>query len=188
MSDENGILEEIGRFDQEYQAAERFSFLPGLEALRDGTHILEIVRAELGRTSKSREAIFKLILRTADGLHFERAYFFGTQEQVDRLGADLCQLGFDADRWSGKYNRRFSAELAKAIPQLSGIRFQAKKETKASNNPDKPFHNLYVTILISRPKGGNGTHATPPAAVTQVATKPQAEEVGGGGKSEEIPF
>lgn len=176
MSDE-GVLEEIGRFDQDYQPAERETFLPGLEALRDGTHILEIVRAELGRTTKSREAIFKLILRAADGLTLERAYFFRDQDAVDRLGADLVLLGLDADRWNGRHGRRFSVELQKALPKLAGVRFQAKKETKASDNPQKPFHNLYVACVVTRPKGGNGSVITAPA-VTQTVRQPQAEEIG----------
>lgn len=186
------LLEEIGRFDQEYVPAERESFLPGLEALRDGTHLLEIVRAVLARTTKTGEAIFKLILRAQDGLTVERAYFFRDQDSVDRLGADLCLLGLDADKWTGRYNRRFSVELQKALPRLAGIRFQAKKETKANpDNPAKPFHNLYVACVVGGPRPAvNGSHqapATVPAAAPS-RQQPQAEEVGGDEEDSSIPF
>lgn len=193
MSD-NGILEEIGRFDQDYVAAERESYLPGIEALRDGVHVLEIVKAELSRTKKTGEAILKMILRAQDGLTVERAYFFRTQDAVDRLGADLCQLGFDADRWNGRHNRRFSVELQKAIPKLAGVRFQAKKETKPNPEGGKDFHNLYVSILVGGPKAngsgvGNATVAPASSAPAKPQQRPQAEEVGGvESYPDDIPF
>lgn len=180
MSDET-IFEEIGRFDQDYAPAERQSFLPGVEALRDGVHVLEVVRAEVSRTEKTREAIFKLILRAADGLTFERAYFFRDQDSVDRLGADLAALGLDSDKWNGRHNRRFSVELAKCPSKLAGVRFQAKKETKPGNTPGKDYHNLYISVLIGGPKG-----AAASAAATPAAPKPTTQDDGGTGK--DIPF
>lgn len=126
-------IDDIARFDDDYKPAERFVRLPGPEALPDGTYVFTVTHAALEQTHKSSETLLKWHLKVitgpSAGLVIERPYFFRTQEAVDRLGADLLALGFDADRWSGRYGRKFSAELLKAIPKMLGLQIQGRVRT-----------------------------------------------------------
>lgn len=117
---------------------------PGLDTLADGDYDFEILSAELTRTEKTNEAIFKMELRVHGGGVIEHAYFFRTQVAVDILGGDLCTLGFDADQWKPPA-RPLARELANTAPRLRGIRFRGKKvTTPKKDDPNKKYANLYV--------------------------------------------
>lgn len=155
------LMEEIGQYDREYAPAERTVMMPGVDALADGPHLLEVASAELTRTQKTNEPICRVLLRVLGGpqagLVVEKGYLFRGQDSVDRLGADLLALGFDADKWSGRHGRRFSVELEKALPRLRGVRFQGKKNTSAKDG--KAY--LDVLFAVAAPAGA------PPAPQAQ---------------------
>jgi hypothetical protein len=157
--DPNAVVD-LERFDLEYKPSE---MAPGLESLPDGDYGLEITSASIERTEKTRDAILRIGLRVAsgslDGHECETVYFFRSQQNVDILGNDLCQLGLDADCWTAQHGRRFSEELPKALGSLIGVRFRARKLTKP--NPKKTgefFHNLRINGRIP-----SGSAAMPPA-------------------------
>lgn len=154
MTDDN-LLDEIGRFDQDYQVPERDAIMPNLEALADGVYVFEVVKAELSRTRRTNDPIFRLLLRTivgpSVGLTVEHVHFFSSQDNIDRLGADLAAMGFDARTWNPAHGKRFSIELTKAMPKMPGIRFQGQKKTNASRDGNKQYHNLYITTCVRGP-------------------------------------
>lgn len=123
---------------------------PGLDSLADGEYDFEITAAELTRTPKDNELIFRFSLRViSTGQTVEKVYFFRSQQNVDFLGADLCALGIDADQWKPPA-RPLEKELPAALPKLRGVRFRGKKVT-AANSKDhaKPFHNLYINNRLA---------------------------------------
>ena len=162
-------FDELTAFDQEYapQAGRR----PGIDTLPNGEYDFLILEAELSRTQKDRELILKLFLRvesslTEQGKVVERAYFFRTQTSIDILGSDLCTLGFDADRWTPEFGRKFSQELPAAMAKLEGIKFRGKKTTKVKPGGET-YHNLFVNArladdsppdILENPMVGAGIH------------------------------
>ncbi len=149
MSVDPNALNQIARFDDQYQPAERQQRHPGLEALTDNQEYdFTIQSAEIALTPEKKEPIFRMILRVDKGslphigLTVETVRFFNSADASGYLGADLITLGFDADKWTKANNRSFSAELAAAIPKLAGIRFAAKKVSKQGDKG--VFHNLYI--------------------------------------------
>ena len=139
---------ELGVYESNFNPSAGGGRRPGLETLPDGDHDFEILSAELTRTEKTNEAIFRMELRTG-GSVVEHAYFFRTQMSVDILGGDLCALGFDADQWKPPH-RPLVRELLTAAPKLRGIRFRGKKVTKPKEgDPNKKYVNLYVNQRLS---------------------------------------
>lgn len=162
---------ELGVYESNFNPSAGGGRRPGLDTLPDGDYDFEIASAELTRTEKTNEAIFRMELRVLGGGVVEHAYFFRTQMSVDILGGDLCTLGFDADQWKPPH-RPLVRELLAAAPRLAGIRFRGKKVT----NPDKKdaskkYANLYVNQRLSAdapPPAYNPhpTYADPFAATT----------------------
>lgn len=152
---------------------------PGLDTLPDGDHDFEILSAELTRTEKTNEAIFRMELRVLGGGVVEHVYFFRTQMNVDILGGDLCTLGFDADQWKPP-QRPLARELANVAPRLRGVRFRGKKVTNPKkDDPNKKYANLYVNQRLA-------ADAPPPAYNPQPAyADPFATA---GSNDSEIPF
>jgi hypothetical protein len=178
MADQD-IIEELSRYDRDYvpQAGRR----PGIDTLADGDYDFLIQGAILDRTEKNREPILKLELKAAPGGNvIEHAYFFRTQDNIDRLGADLCTLGFDADQWTAQNGRRFSAELPAAVARLTGLRFRGHKTTVQKDG--KTFHNLYVNArLAGTPMPG----ASGPSRPSRPAPQPVAAAPN---RDQDIPF
>jgi hypothetical protein len=189
MADQD-IIEELSRYDRDYapQAGRR----PGIDTLADGDYDFSIQGAILDRTEKNREPILKLELKAAPGGNvIEHVYFFRTQDAIDRLGADLCTLGFDADQWTAQNGRRFSAELPAAVARLTGVRFRGHKT--AVQKDGKTFHNLYVNArLAGTPMPGTAPlPRTPrPAPQPAIPTGPaqRAWENAAAGNDSDIPF
>jgi hypothetical protein len=178
MSVDQAALAQLARFDDQYQPAERNVQYPGLEALTDNQEYdFTIQDAELTVTPKTKDVIFRLILRVDKGplahmgLVVQSTYFFDKAERTGYLGADLITLGFDADTWKKEHGKAFSTELANAIPRMNGIRFAAKKVSKEGNE-GKTFHNIYINrrlgaaSLPSSPPSANGPAKTPVPATT----------------------
>jgi hypothetical protein len=166
MADQD-IIDELSRYDQDYvpQAGRR----PGLDSLADGDYDFAIQGADLARTEKTRQPILRLELKVVPGGQIlEHVYFFSEQRNVDRLGADLCTLGFDADQWTAQNGRRFSAELPAAVARLTGIRFRGHKVTVTKDG--KTHHNLYVNArLAGTPMPGAAGPPRAPRPVPQPA-------------------
>ena len=159
---------ELQQFDAEFKPGTIKR--PGLDSLADGDHDFEILGCELARTEKTNEAILRMLLQVRGGSTIEKVYFFRNQQAVDMLATDLCTLGIDADKWQAPA-RPFSAELAKALPRLVGVRFRGKKVTL--ENPkdiSKPYHNLYINQRL-----GEGSTPLPPPPVA--ATPPNGSSV-----------
>ncbi len=164
---------ELARWDNEYtpDAGQR----PGVNSLPVGDYEMEVVYAGFDRTPQSRDLILRAHLRVlagaAVGMIVEHTYFFDTQKKVDRLGADLCALGFDADQWTAKHRRKFSAELLKALPRLRGVRFRARR-TADPGKDGKVWHNLHVNGRLTAPTTNGPTAA---AAAPYVPPQPPRE-------------
>ena len=172
MSDHDDILNEIERFDDDYEASQ--GFRQGLDSLEDGVYRFTIIDAELARTQEKKDPILRLVLRVQGKHEVERVYFLTKQQGIDRLGGDLMRLEIDADQWTAGNGRPFSKELAKALPRLQGLSFTGKKRTKDE------FHNLDILSLVN----GQSDEAAPKGS-TQGA-------MFSGGKAhtdkDEIPF
>lgn len=147
---DESMLEEIARWDENFvPEAPRH---PRLEDLPNGFYDLTVLEALPERTRNTREPILRLVYRVnagpvPPGLVFEQPYFFQRQKSVDRLGGDLQALGFDANLWTGRHGRKFSVELAKALPKLPGVRFGASKSAEAGQD-GKTYHNLNIGARI----------------------------------------
>jgi len=154
MSDD--IFDELSRYDEEYRPEQ--PVMPGLDKLADGDHDFEILGADLGRTAKSQDVILRLQCRVDGALVIEHSYFFGSQTQINKLGADLVSLGFSEFLKPAS----FSASLKAVLPKLKGIRFRGHKSSDRSAKDNKVYHNL---LVISR-LGASGTGKAPAAAPT----------------------
>lgn len=171
---------DLERFDDTYQPAERTGFRPGLEVIPDGPHDFTILSAELTRTKNSNELILRAELRCEDTLQvIERPWFFTNPEAVARLGGDLVLLGFDADRWTSQFGRKFSEELPKAVGKLGGKRFRGTKKIGQQNG--KPI--LFIDALLTssspplpRSTPASGNPFTPPAAPESLPANPAAPD------------
>lgn len=185
MSDDHDddVCDEISRFDQDYIPDKGQG--PGLDSVPDDTYELSITGVELTRTTEKRIPILRLLLQVTagsrKGLAFEHVYFFDKQTKIDRLGGDLLTLGFDADRWTPRYNRRFSVELTKAVATMKGLRFLARKVSRKDTD-NKLWHNLnLLTRLGSSPAAPSLPPAAPPAVPASSAPPLPPDD-------EDIPF
>jgi hypothetical protein len=144
-------LADIEKFDAEYKPDGGIS--PGPESLPDGEYDFEITAATLTKTANKGVPLLRLMLRVIggalDGRTLERPSFLDKQKGIDRLGADLVTLGFNAETWNTAHGKRFSHELVAALPRLAGVTFSGKKTT--SDQVDKngePYHNIYINSLV----------------------------------------
>lgn len=170
MSDE--ILSEISRYDADYRPDA--GIRPKVDTLPDGDYDFEILDAILGRTQNSNDAILKVGLKVQGGTVVEKAYFFGDQAAINRLGADLMALGFrEFER-----PQSFSAALKAALPKLKGVRFRARKMTDTSSSNGKTYHNLYIAGRLP----AAGAASPPPAG------RPVQQPAPAASNSEAIPF
>lgn len=115
----------------------------------DGTYEVEIGKAEMAETEKSKETIFKMPLHFATGGiagdYVERAYFFRGQEGYEKFIGDLKVLGFPVHEWvkghpSGK---KASAEIPKAVEAMRGLRLKITKSSRKDKD-GKLWHNLHI--------------------------------------------
>jgi hypothetical protein len=175
------ILNEIERYDRDYQPAERQQQLPSDRDLEDGIGVFAIRSADLVRTANSREAILRVILYCEQGrnagITCERAYFFRDQNAIDRLGADLLTLGF-AEFNQAKDKRPFSAKLGLAVTKMAGLRVQYKKRT----HEGKGYCDFAMIVTGSSP-AAQPPRPTTPSAQQRSATAPLLPPT-----SADIPF
>jgi len=147
MSD---VFDELKKFDAEY--APEGGITPGPESLPDGEYDFQITSADVEKTKKSGMPILRMGLRVVggalDGRTLERASFLDKQKGINRLGADLITLGFDADTWTMAHGKSFGDELRAAIQRLAGVTFSGKKVTSddVDQNGDH-YHNIYINSL-----------------------------------------
>lgn len=168
----------LADFDREY-APKESEFHPGPEILPDGLYTLEILSVALKRSPRAGTPIFAMVCRVVGGpvggAVLERGSVLTSQQNIDRLGADLVTLGLDAGEWKAEKGRPFSKELVANMARLPGKKFVAQK--KANESDGKVYHNLYINSLVS----GAAMPQTPAGFVPQ-PTPVSAR------KTEEIPF
>lgn len=178
-------FDDLDSFGAGYQP--QAGFRPGADTLADGDYDCEIVDAALDFIKGDR--VLRLGLRTSIGRVVEYLYWLNRQEAVNRLGADLCVLGFDADRWGSANNRPLSVELPKAVAKLKGVRFRATKSSRQGSglNAARTFHDLYINCRLDgrpmpplTPPANHAPPAAPARAAHPVATAPEV--------TDEIPF
>lgn len=166
MSTATADCSELEAYDDGFTPQQPGQFKPGLDAVTDGDYDWTILTAHLERTPQKNQLILRLDLRVEQtGLVIERPYFFDEQKKIDALGGDLSVLGFDVGQWKAP-TRPFSKELPKAVAKLPGIRFKGtKKISPNKQDPDKPWHNLYINARLSDAPaatfGPNGHTAIP---------------------------
>lgn len=164
--------DELSRFDAAY--APEFLNRPGIATLPDGEHDVQIVRAELTRTSESRELILRrdLLVLTgpARGRTIEQVNFFKKQMSVNALGAELQLLGYPTHEWTAAAGRSFSVELGRALPTLAGLKYRARKTTRTvpaaipGANPST-YHDLTPLCVLGHDGGNGQAHAPHPQPV-----------------------
>jgi hypothetical protein len=172
-------LRDLEEFDDDFKPAE-VNQKPGVGDLADGNYEIEIENAELVNTPQTGELILRWSLKVFDGprnyigFRFETASFFRTQSNVDFLGKDLGTLGFPTDKWNRQHGTSFSKELAKAVPQLRGIRYLAKKvATKDKQDAAKVYHNLYINKRVGVPPVSSAPGAMTSAYVPPASGEPE---------------
>jgi hypothetical protein len=157
MSYDNGFpMETYSDIDQwqEHYTPQQGSFEAGPEILPDGqVYDFEITKAELTKSEKKQETIFKLHVKVISGQYagvsFARPTWFKAQEALDSLGGDFVLLGLDANLW-GKRGKSWSAELIQACPLLVGKRFRGERKNGKPKEEGKPgFPNLYIKSQLS---------------------------------------
>ena len=129
--------------------------------LPDGEYEFEVVSCSLGKTTTTKETIFKQLLRvSSDGELYERAILFKNSISVDILGAELLTLGYDVDLWVAP-QRPFSREFPPIVPTMVGIRFRARKETVAGKD-GKNYCNLKNVTPLPRVKPARSAQPAAP--------------------------
>lgn len=122
------VLAEVRTFDSEYKPEPPRR--PGVDSLKPGAYEFQIVTAlcrYMGdRKTPALVCQLKVMSGTDLGLVIEKPWWLSKPEAVNRLGTDLAALGLDADQWTAANGKSFSAELAKAIPSLVGMKFRGK--------------------------------------------------------------
>jgi hypothetical protein len=165
----------LAQFDSDFRPEQPIR--PGLETLSDNQdYDCQITDARLDAT-RTGQRLLRVGLRINNGTVIEHTYWLNTQMDANRLGADLCTLGFDAGQWSAASRRPFSQELPRAIARLPGIRFRARKSSTPGKQGDKVFHNLHLNAVLS----GKPLPQARPA-------KPAPETAPAGVQEEAIPF
>ncbi len=194
------ILEELGRYDQDFMPAPTFDNLPDVQELPDGIYACAITGTNLDRTKNDRTPILKLTLQATGPVDVlcGRAFLLRDQGSYDRLGADLIALGFDANNWTPANKRPFSAELAKVLSsgKLVGLRFQARKrrydKVKGSKAQDGWSFDICGLLRAPQgPQGGTGAVAARTAPPRQGKAEQAAAVIGaanGAATGETIPF
>ncbi len=144
-----------------------------LDTLGDGDYDFEITEAKIDRTGKDHDGdrLCRATLCVNGGRSVEHTWWLNRQEAMNAFLADLCTLGFDADKWGGSSGRSLAAEIPKAVARLAGIKFRG---TKRSSDPARSkdgkttYHNLFINAVIQgRPMPGSA-----PAAPNGVAPPP----------------
>lgn len=145
----------IGQFDAGF-IPEAGGLRRSVDDLPQGTYDCEVVDAEVALLP-SGTAVLRLGLRPTGQAVVEKTYWLEDQKGVNRLGADLVALGFDADRWTPAFRRSFAGELRAALPRLRGVRFKfTRKNQPKKDKPGEHWPNFYVDGLLS------GGPPTPP--------------------------
>ena len=123
-----------------------------LATLDNGIYELVIEKAAKEEVGQANETIVKFYMRihrgpASVGAKVEKAYFFRDQAAVDRFGSDLILLGIPAHTWTAKHGKKYSVEMPKALPGLSGKVVRANKTTSEKNG--RTYHNLNIAGLLS---------------------------------------
>lgn len=141
------------------------------EQIPDGLYEVEIGKAELSETEKSRETILKVPLTFTSGAivgdYTEKPYFFRSHEQMEKIMGDLKVMGFDVQTWNKEHGKKISEELPKAVDRMPGIKLKVSKSSR-KDGQGKMWHNLHIMERVGPPPG----EAPPASANGQAAYDP----------------
>jgi len=170
----------LDAFEQNF-VPQQTGFRPGLDALPNGAYDMEITDARCDYIKS--DAVLRLGVRPIGGATVERLYWLTTQDNLNGLGADLCVLGFDADKWKAR-GHKLSMMLPPVLAKLPGIRFKATKTSRAGTGAytGKVYHDLCV---VTRLATGNQMPASSPELPAGNSQVPDAARATAGG---DIPF
>ncbi len=126
---------------------------PGPEVLPEGMYKVRIKRAELIKTPKTGDSIFRMMLQVIegpyDGTTFERPQFLKSPVQLNMLGGDFCKLGIDAKEW-GKGGKSWSLCLRENQSKLVGKQFMGQRKDGKEQDDGRPgFPNFNVVSAVN---------------------------------------
>jgi len=137
---------DFSSFDNTYNPESTTRFV-NLNDLPQGEYEFLIEEAKLDRIPSTGEAIVRFGLKITKGQmvgsKFDRTYFFRSEQSANYFGSDLVLLGLPAQTWTAANGKKWSVEMPKAVPTLSGKAF--KGNIKVTN---KGYHNLNISGLI----------------------------------------
>lgn len=190
MQDMQTIQKDLSEYDRDYSPASVFSVLPTTEEFPDGVYVGTIRSAELSSRNSDGRPLLRITFDTRlpdiGDVRCEHVWHLGSG--VDRLGAALVALEFDADRWTPANRRPFSAELVKFVKErkLEGVCFQAKRRsyTDKSGKPGWSF-DFAARIKAVPPRGATSPPPAPAPAPRNHQPQPAASP---GVDESSIPF
>lgn len=166
MSDSHDTYDDLASFDDDYKPEKPFR--PGIDTLADGDYEMEIVEANLAHASTG-DRVLNLDLRVNGGTVVQHTYWLKTQAGMNSLGADLCTLGFDANKWGKTGGKSIKEALPESVKKLPGIRFKCTKKRRDGSgaNAGKVYHDIYINARISgrsMPAASSGFNELPDSA------------------------
>lgn len=172
-------FDELDNFGGDYQAQAKFR--PGLETLANGEYDFEFTEAKLDRIND--DLVMRTGLKVNGARVIERVWWLNTQDALNRFGADMLALGFDADRWGPANNRPLSREVPKVVARLPGVRFRGTKASRpkldfAKQPTGEHWHDLHISGRVSG-------QVSPP---TQQTPHRNAQPAGSAPAGGNIPF
>ena len=163
------VLDRLDAYGANYQPKAN-EFPDDATTLPNGAYDFEITGAEMARSTKSGDDIFQLTLRLLPGqMEYRHSYWFTSQRNLNRLGADLLTLGLPAKDWTAV--KKILAQVEAKQPVLNGIRFRAVK-TSRDGKDNKVYHDLAVQMRLT---GDTAAGPSPPPA--RSAVTPPANDV-----------
>jgi hypothetical protein len=133
------------------QADPKDAFAPYLSSLPDGAYNFCFEKSEL-TLNKNNERVLNCTLRIVGGAAVLHTWHIKSLNGMNRLLADLCALGFDAERWGRPGGPSLKDALPNAVRQLVGKRFHGVKATRPDRDDPK---KTYTDLHISAPASGS---------------------------------
>lgn len=183
--DDFGDLDNYGG-DYVPQAA----FRPGLETLANGEYDFEFAEAKLDKIKG--DTVLRASLKVNGGRTVEYLWWLNKNEAVNRFGADMVTLGFDADRWGPAHGRPLSREIPAVAAKLRGVKFRGVKASRPRTDfltkqpTGEHWHDLHIGCRIDgrpMPPLNSPTRQTaaPAAGMNRLPAGPDPDD-------EKIPF
>ena len=123
----------------EFDAAERQSSGREFEEVPDGKYLCEVLESDLRETKSSKEPMIYVKARIAEGKHAGRYLFVNTVINAKEGSLKTAKRVLSA---LGLPDVKFR-DIAARLTKVNGKQVSITKQTKPSNNPEKPFVNYY---------------------------------------------